>query len=636
MNKTDFSSILLLAKQSGKTSFASLSAVKRALKTNKVGHTGTLDSFADGLLVVLTGKLTRLASYISAFDKEYFALIEFGTETDTLDPTGKITKTGFIPNKNEVLLAIEKFNGKTINQIPPLYSAIHVKGKRASDIARKTEDSENHSLKSAEPIQLAPRKITIHSIELIDFFEKYALIKVKCSKGTYVRSLARDIAGECATFAHLKALRRISVGSFQLQDAAGFSLLPDFSMQNLIKNKKTNDESFVEPQSAIETEIKTSAQKINIQLAERCGFIPVYLAQSFVDSFANGKKISEKEFYSRQKIADKSKIAVFYDFGFAIKNRDSEENDFAGIVSKQNRKISYDFVITPKKKFALFSWEQIVSGRFSKTFKEKGTAVTVGSFDGIHLGHRALFSRCLSQTENLACGVITFSRSLSDFKSALKTRANNSDNQCENEKFGDISTLSQKIDCFRSLGFDFAAVIDFSPDFSRMSGDDFLSILADFCGMKFIAEGDDFRCGHKGAFDCAAVKSFCQSRNIDFYTVSRVDYLGSRISSSRIKSDILSGNFDSANHMLSNPFSLDCAGFEWNRKITKNGLYLETKKQGVQIFPPDGEYNVKLLISGSEGVSVTKDAVCKSNSAELRLSVFDGSPQDFVKAIQFC
>ena len=111
------SGILLLSKQSGETSFASLSAVKKSLGTKKVGHTGTLDSFADGLLVVLTGHLTRLVSHITNFGKTYLALIEFGSETDTLDPTGNIIKTGRIPDEEEVRTALKKFKGEIDQEI---------------------------------------------------------------------------------------------------------------------------------------------------------------------------------------------------------------------------------------------------------------------------------------------------------------------------------------------------------------------------------------------------------------------------------------------------------------------------------------------------------------------------------------
>ena len=128
--------ILLFAKQTGPTSFSAIGSVKRALKTTKVGHTGTLDSFAQGLLVVCIGSLTKLAGNITAFNKSYKAVIKFGEETDTLEYTGKIIKTAPLPTKQSLEAAVQKFTGN-IMQTPPLFSAIHVDGKRASDLARE-------------------------------------------------------------------------------------------------------------------------------------------------------------------------------------------------------------------------------------------------------------------------------------------------------------------------------------------------------------------------------------------------------------------------------------------------------------------------------------------------------------------
>ncbi len=127
--------IVLFAKLPGKTSFSSLYTIKHALHTKKVGHTGTLDSFAQGLLVVMTGSHTRLAQRVTAFDKKYEAIIQFGSETDTLDLFGKVIKTKELPTKNNVIKAVEKFCGDLM-QSPPSFSAVHVNGKRASDLAR--------------------------------------------------------------------------------------------------------------------------------------------------------------------------------------------------------------------------------------------------------------------------------------------------------------------------------------------------------------------------------------------------------------------------------------------------------------------------------------------------------------------
>ena len=150
------SGVMLFAKAPGRTSFSSLSTIKKALGTSKVGHTGTLDSFADGLLVVLVGSLTRLVPHITGFDKDYLALVEFGSETDTLDPTGSVIKTAPLPTEEAVRAVLPRFLGD-IMQVPPVYSALHVEGKRASDAVRRGEE-----------VSLPARPVHIYSLSLLE------------------------------------------------------------------------------------------------------------------------------------------------------------------------------------------------------------------------------------------------------------------------------------------------------------------------------------------------------------------------------------------------------------------------------------------------------------------------------------
>jgi tRNA pseudouridine55 synthase len=199
--------ILLYAKPAGLTSFASLYRVKKALGTRKIGHTGTLDSFAEGLLVLLVGRYTKLVQHITGMDKQYRAVIRFGSETDTLDPTGTVTAQADMPAEAAFRAALPQFTG-TIPQTPPAYSAIHINGKRASDLAR-----------SGKEVEMEAREVTIHSIDVLDFSGDTATIDVHCSKGTYIRSLARDIARACGSRAHLAALTRTAVGPFTLAEA---------------------------------------------------------------------------------------------------------------------------------------------------------------------------------------------------------------------------------------------------------------------------------------------------------------------------------------------------------------------------------------------------------------------------------
>ena len=640
------SGIILLAKKHGKTSFSSLSSIKHALGTGKVGHTGTLDSFADGLLVVLSGRLTRLVPHITDFDKRYTAMIEFGEETDTLDPTGNVVKSGGrIPSKAEVESALEKFVGE-IDQVPPLFSALHVDGKRASDIAR-----------SGKTAELPARRIKIFSIKLLDFKEKYALVEIHCSKGTYIRSLARDIAYECGTFAHLYALRRTQVGPFRLEDATFFSELDEFSIDSLLKNPRTEENPLpanpknrerlekkektpeeLERFSMENAKIRANLKQMTFSLAEYCGMYPVLLSSYFVESYANGRPLNPyvfSRFFSykgSEKIPENAELAVFYPKG-----------KFAGVVTKKGRHFSYGFVIPPNRNFVIYTWDQIVSGKFSQEFKSRGVSLTIGSFDGPHIGHDALFDSALAQRANgLVPGVITFTKSLR----ALKNPA---------AYPGDIATLSQKMEILAAKGFAFAIVIDFSSEFARIEGTEFLRMLIDLCGMKHLSEGKDFHCGYRGSTDMKLIADFSVENNFTLQTIDSVMYGEKKISSSRIRECILNADFASVGFMLDHPFCLDCSGFDWIRQSKEVGdsekIELVARRIGIQIFPPDGSYKVSVIMSvgsspesqnrkksGETQSSVSVRAYrsdCMLEKGIIRLSFSDKLISGFVRAIRF-
>jgi tRNA pseudouridine55 synthase len=199
--------ILLADKPAGLTSFQALAAVKRALGMGRVGHTGTLDRFASGLLVVTCGRATRLGALIEGLDKEYVARVCFGTGTDTLDPEGSVVAEGSVPDRDAVEAALPAFRGEIL-QVPPAYSAVHVGGRRAHELAR-----------SGRPVEPAARPVRIARLDLTAWEPPCAELVVTCSRGTYVRSIARDIAARLGTCAHVAALRRTRVGAFRVEEA---------------------------------------------------------------------------------------------------------------------------------------------------------------------------------------------------------------------------------------------------------------------------------------------------------------------------------------------------------------------------------------------------------------------------------
>jgi tRNA pseudouridine55 synthase len=201
------SGYILLNKKPGITSFQALNEIKKALSTGKVGHTGTLDKFASGLLLVLAGRAVKLTPWFSGCGKEYEGTIRFGTETDTLDPEGAPVAEAPPPDRETLEAVLPRFRGNIL-QTPPAYSAVHIGGKRAYALAR-----------SGTPVEMRERPVTVHALELLTFEPPLARIRVRCSKGTYIRSLARDIALAAGSRGHLAALTRTGVAGFRLAEA---------------------------------------------------------------------------------------------------------------------------------------------------------------------------------------------------------------------------------------------------------------------------------------------------------------------------------------------------------------------------------------------------------------------------------
>ena len=341
-NLTSPDGIVLLAKKPGLTSFSSLHSVKKALNTTKVGHTGTLDSFAQGLLVVCTGRLTKLAGNITEFNKSYEAVIKFGEETDTLEYTGNVIRTSPLPSEETLKSSIEKFTGNIL-QAPPAFSAVHVNGKRASELARE-----------GKSVELPPRPITVFDAELTDTrlngkgLVEYCKINFTVSKGTYIRCLARDIAKEAGSSGHLVGLFRTRVGNFDIMDAAGAGELGEFSIDSAIRaasealSENTNESSNITrttypDDTKLKEEIKEKLRNIDRDTATLCGFGSITLKdeQSEKD-YCNGKPLRSALFTTNlHELASSACYAVF-----------SKNEVFRGLIEKESGgRIRHRFVI---------------------------------------------------------------------------------------------------------------------------------------------------------------------------------------------------------------------------------------------------------------------------------------------------
>ena len=219
--RNSISGVLVIDKPIGYTSHDIVQIVRRGTHIRRAGHTGTLDPRASGVLVVLLGPAVRLSEYVSASKKRYHAVIQLGANTDTYDAEGVITDTFDVNvTEEEFETALEDFVGE-IEQVPPPYSAVKVRGRKAYDMARK-----------GETVELDPRNVTVFSMDLLEWAPPEVVVDVFCSSGTYVRSLAYDLGAQLGCGAHLIGLRRTKSGQFTLRNAIPLQKLRESFEQN--------------------------------------------------------------------------------------------------------------------------------------------------------------------------------------------------------------------------------------------------------------------------------------------------------------------------------------------------------------------------------------------------------------------
>lgn len=237
--------IIVIDKEKGVTSRDVVNMVSKKINIKKIGHTGTLDPIATGVLVLCVGKATKISELITSYDKTYLATIKLGIETDTLDITGKIIKEENIPIliKEDIEKAINSFLGISTQEVP-LYSAIKIKGKKLYEYARNNIE-----------IESPKRQIEVYNIELINFERDSITFQVKVSKGTYIRSLIKDICKKLNTIGTMSDLRRLTQGDFSIEQAIEIDEI----------NEKTELISINEALKAIPFEVVSDRKEIEIR-----------------------------------------------------------------------------------------------------------------------------------------------------------------------------------------------------------------------------------------------------------------------------------------------------------------------------------------------------------------------------------
>lgn len=216
--------ILIVNKSKGKTSHNVVSKIRKKLNIKKVGHTGTLDPLATGVLPICIGKATRISDYIMEQGKSYIATLEFGKSTTTYDIEGEIVNISdkCIFSEDEINSKLKLFLGE-IEQTPPIYSALKVDGKKLYEYAREGKE-----------VKIKPRKVTIYDIKLLELDGAIAKIEVSCSKGTYIRSLIHDLGINLGSFAHMTNLIRTRVGRFNIENSIDLDEMESLDLEFIL------------------------------------------------------------------------------------------------------------------------------------------------------------------------------------------------------------------------------------------------------------------------------------------------------------------------------------------------------------------------------------------------------------------
>lgn len=266
--------ILLINKPKDYTSHDIVAIVKK-IKKEKVGHTGTLDPNATGVLPLLIGKATRISKYLINHDKTYIATLKLGIKTDTADAEGKIISEKEVKDLNieKVKKVLEEIIGKH-EQIPPMYSAIKIKGKKLYEYARM-----------GKSVAVEPRKIEIYNTKLLDFDKKEneIVFKIECSKGTYIRTVCEEIAEKLDTVGFMKELERIKVGKFSIDQTVGIEDIR--KNEDIINEKIITLESFFNNKESIileESKLKLFLNGVLLEQDKTNGTYKIYSSYNFI------------------------------------------------------------------------------------------------------------------------------------------------------------------------------------------------------------------------------------------------------------------------------------------------------------------------------------------------------------------
>lgn len=562
------------------TSHDVLNVLKRSFRGMKIGHGGTLDPGATGVLPVCLGKATKLQDYIMGSKKTYEAVIVFGCDSPTLDKDGEVTITDpdFTLDQEALTAALESFVGE-IEQVPPMVSAIKKNGVPLYKLAQKGKE-----------VERAPRTVTIHQIEIKSVKPKAPLptvrVKITCSKGTYIRSLARDLGQALGTTAIIEELSRTATGAFHLADA--------YTLEEITAMASEGDYTFLRPMEEAVTHLT------HVVFPDLADVKNILSGNSVNGDFAD----DDTEIYA---MADRSGSLL------ALGKRE------------EDRLKPFKILYGPRfRRKPMAIWRNLDE----IDILPHGTAVALGNFDGVHCGHQYLIEHMASSAErsNFSSVVLSFEPHPAEF--------------FQNTLHKYLQIGENKLSHISALGPDAALILPFDQSIARMSPQTFAEeILVRQLDAKSLWVGYNFRFGKDAAGNSQWLQEFGMIHGIEVHILDKLTYRGDTISSSAIKACLKNGDLDKANRLLG--YSYHCCGeVVYGNQIGRT-IGFPTANVAVDsslFLPCPGIYITWISYDGKRHPSVTnvghRPTVGEGLDLTVEVHILDDKPNLYGKTVE--
>lgn len=579
-NNCNINGIINIYKEKGFTSHDVVAKLRGILKIKKIGHTGTLDPNATGLLPVCIGKATKLCDLIADWDKKYRAVMLLGMETDTEDTTGTVTSKHPVAVQEEKLREIMMSFVGDYAQVPPMYSAKKIKGKKLYELARE-----------GITIDLPPCDVKIYDIDIISIDLPRVTFDVHCSKGTYIRSLCRDIGKKAGCGACMESLERTGVSNFDLSNALTLQEVEMLRDKDRIREHLYYiDEMFVR--------------------------YPALLANEESDKYLyNGNPLPDHLIRALNTPAFKASEKALYRIYDC-------RHQFIGLY-RYNRKQG---LYRPEKLF----FDQRTMEYINHTeYQLKNTAVALGKFEGIHLGHQLLIDKVLAQKEKGYRSVVfTFDRPPA---SVIKG----------DSMIQQIYTKEERRALLSNMGLDVMIEHPFTREFMNLTPEEFIrDILVDKVGAKVIVVGKDFRFAKNRSGDVNMLEDLSEELGYELIVFDKLAIDGHVVSSTRIRDLLDHANMEEAETLLGRPYTVIGEVVKGNQ-LGRAVLGIPTANQIVpsgKMIPPHGVYVSRIFIDDKEYHGITnvgvKPTVEDKKIKGVETNIFDFDEDIYGKTIK--